>query len=84
MNKSLNALQEILLNGVRVDESHPGIVNLTPILLDTFKLLLAKKRDGELLNPTDTQRLREIKNRVVHGQPIDANHVGMSNLTPWQ
>lgn len=37
MSKTLNALQEMILNGVPVDENHPGIVNLTPILFDTFE-----------------------------------------------
>ena len=54
--------------------------NLTPNQQDVFKKLLRRPK----LSKNDDKTLGDLKNSVVHGEPLDGDHPGMSHLTPRQ
>ena len=41
-------------------------------------------KQGEALRPEAKKNLDDLKNKIVHGKPLDVNHPGMANLTPSQ
>lgn len=81
--KELNSLQEKVLDGNPIDATHPGMANITPVLQETFKLLLDKKKnDPNGLSPPQQEKLKDLMNRIAHGIPLNKEHPGMSHLTP--
>lgn len=76
----MHAFDDIINQDAPVDPSHPNFKkNLTPLQIDEFLKLANVK--GKL-KPQEAQKLDALKDRVVHGEPLELQHPGFDNLTP--
>lgn len=80
----LGKLIDKILDGIPVDEKHPGAKkNLTRPENDALKDLI-KAEQKQPLEPAQDKKLKDLKNKIVHGKPLDSSHPGIVNLSPTQ
>lgn len=80
-SKDKHDLDDLIRDGVPIDDEHPNFAqNLSPNEQDKFDELAAKP--AEQVEPEDRKALDELKNKIVHGDPLNSAHPSAANLSP--